>query len=138
MDLLKAGEFSHEIPPPPLYLNGPLIFGPPFKVVSVCGWVVWSRGVGGGVHPDPDPSHTWLHKTLTLPQWREGVGRGGGSEAKKNCVPQIGLQFPAPLMDCFFSPRKSFVTCGGVWGGGGGQGSIRTAVHHRRRGGYLP
>ena len=38
----------------------------------------------------------------------------GVSEAKKVCVPKIGLKFPAPLINLFFCQRKIFL----MWVGG--------------------
>ena len=47
---------------------------------------------------------------------------GGGSEAKKVCVPKIGLKFPAPLIIFIFCRRKSFLMWVGGWVGRGWPG----------------
>ena len=61
-----------------------------------------------------EPGHG-LVATVTF-TWGGG-GWLGGSEAKKICVPQIDLQFWAPLISFIFFLRKRFLMWVGGWMG---------------------
>ena len=47
----------------------------------------------------------------------QALGAHTHPETKKVCVPQIGLKFPAPLLNFMFCRRNSFLMWVGGWGG---------------------
>ena len=81
------------------------------RLKRVRGQKVTRKNVFAGADKPPTQEQVFAYWLVdTLP----GLGAGGGSEAKKKfCVPQIDLQFRAPLISFIFFPKEQYPDVGG-------------------------